>query len=133
MIRCLFLEGYHKTKQNPIFLGGGYRNLYPKGHPRVAGGGQGGVHHLGHLARHGTCDNSPKDGGAAPWQILDVTLLRRFPLTPNEFRPEASTIGSSLKLSFHSYKERPKQTPYATWTSFLVRAAPGLRGGLELE
>ena len=38
-----------------------------------------------------------------------------------------------MKLSFHPYKERPKRTPYATWASFLVRAAPGLRDGLELE
>ena len=38
-----------------------------------------------------------------------------------------------MKLSFHPYKERPKRTPYATWASFLVRAAPRLRDGLELE
>ena len=38
-----------------------------------------------------------------------------------------------MKLSFHPYKERPKRTPYATWASFLVRATPGLRDGLELE
>ena len=38
-----------------------------------------------------------------------------------------------MKLSFHPYKERPKRTLYATWASFLVRAAPGLRDGLELE
>ena len=38
-----------------------------------------------------------------------------------------------MKLSFHPYKELPKQTPYATWASFLVRAAPGLRDRLELE
>ena len=38
-----------------------------------------------------------------------------------------------MKLSFHPYKERPKRTQYATWTSFLVHAAPGLRDGLELE
>ena len=88
---------------------------------------------MGHLARHGTWDNSPKDGGAAPWQILDVTLFRLFPLTPNEFWPETASIGSFLKLSFHPYKELPKRTPYETRASFLVRAAPGLRGGLELE
>jgi len=29
-------------------------SLYPKGRPWVAGGSQAGVHHLGHLARHGT-------------------------------------------------------------------------------
>ena len=38
-----------------------------------------------------------------------------------------------MELSFHPYKERPKGTPYATWASFLVRAASRLRDGLELE
>jgi hypothetical protein len=38
-----------------------------------------------------------------------------------------------MKFSFYSYKERPKRTPYATGASFLVRAAPELRAGLELE
>ena len=38
-----------------------------------------------------------------------------------------------MKLSFYPYKERPKWTPYATWASFLVRAAPGLRDRLKLE
>ena len=93
----------------------------------------GSIHHLGHLARHNTSDNSPKDGGAAPWQILDVTFFQKLPLNPNEFGPKTSVIGSSSKLSFYPYKEHPKRTPYATWASFLVRAAPGLRGGLELE
>jgi hypothetical protein len=88
---------------------------------------------LGHLARHGTWDHNPKDGGAAPWLILDVTLFRQFLLTPNEFGSETNAIGSYLKLSFHPYKECPKQTLYAIWASFFVRAAPGLRGGLELE
>jgi len=55
------------------------------------------------------------------------------PSTPKEFGPETGAIGSSLKLSFHPYKERPKRTPYATCASFLVRAAPVLRGELELE
>ena len=43
------------------------------------------------------------------------------------------SIGSSIKFLFHQYKERPKRTLYESWTSFLVRAAPGLQGGLELE
>ena len=72
-------------------------------------------------------------GDAAPWQILDVHLFRRFLLTPNQFGPEASAIGSSFKLSFHPYKEHPKQTPYVVGASFLVRAAIGFRIGLELE
>ena len=38
-----------------------------------------------------------------------------------------------MKFPFYLYKERPKRTSYTTWASFLVRAAPGLRGGLELE
>ena len=89
---------------------------------------------MGHLAQHDTLDNSPKkDSGAAPWQILDVTLFQQFSLTSNEFEPETDVIGSSFKLSFHPYNERPKRTLYATWASFLVWAAPGLRGELELE
>jgi hypothetical protein len=38
-----------------------------------------------------------------------------------------------MKFFFHPYKECPKWTPYATWASLVVRAAPGLQGGLELE
>ena len=38
-----------------------------------------------------------------------------------------------MKLYFHPYKEHPKQTPYAAWASILVRSAPRLRDGLELE
>ena len=38
-----------------------------------------------------------------------------------------------MKLSFYPYKERPKRTPYVTWASFLVCAAPGLRDGFKLE
>jgi hypothetical protein len=30
-------------------------------------------------------------------------------LTPNEFGPETSAIGSYMKFSFHPYKERPKR------------------------
>ena len=50
-----------------------------------------------------------------------------------EFYGATGAIGSSMKLSFHPYKERPKQTLYATWASFLVHAAPRLRDGLKLE
>ena len=70
---------------------------------------------------------------ATPWQILDVHLFQRFPLTPNEFGPETGAIGRSFKLSFHPYKEHPKRTQYVAGASFLVRAAPGFRTGLELE
>jgi hypothetical protein len=72
-------------------------------------------------------------GDAAVWQILDINFFRRFLLTLNEFGPETSAIGSYMKFSFHPYKERPKWTLYATGASFLVRAAPELRAGLELE
>jgi hypothetical protein len=73
-------------------------------------------------------------GDASACQILDVNFFRPFMLTPNEFGPENSAIGSFVKLFlFHLYKERPKRTPYATGASFLVRAAPELRAGLELE
>ena len=91
MMQCLFLEGNHKTKQNP-YSRRRVLSLYHKGCPRVAGGGQGGVHHLSHLDRQGTWDNSPKDGGAAPWQILDVTFFQQLPLNPNEFGPKTSVI-----------------------------------------
>jgi len=44
----------------------------------------------------------------------------------------ARSIGK-LILAFYAYVERPKQSPYAIWASFLVCTAPGLQGGLELE
>jgi hypothetical protein len=44
-----------------------------------------------------------------------------------------STIASSIKFPFHPYEERPKWSSFVTYASFLVRAAPGLRGGLEHE
>jgi hypothetical protein len=39
-------------------------------------------------------------GDAAPWQIPDVNLFQRFPLTQDEFWHETSAIGSSMKLCF---------------------------------
>jgi hypothetical protein len=72
-------------------------------------------------------------GDAEPWQILDVQLFRRYLNNNKEFLGGTSAIGSSLKLSFHPYKERHNRTPYATWASIVLQAAPGLRGGLELE
>jgi hypothetical protein len=50
-----------------------------------------------------------------------------------EFLCGTGAIGSSMKFFFHPYKEHLKQTPYATWVLFLVRAAPRLQGGLEIE
>jgi hypothetical protein len=72
-------------------------------------------------------------GDAAPWQIPDVNLFRRFPLTQDEFWHETSVIGSSMKLCFQPYIERPKPTRYATWASVLLRNAPRFRTRLELE
>jgi hypothetical protein len=72
-------------------------------------------------------------GDAAHWEILDVNLFRRSPLTQDEFWHETSAIGSSVKLCFQPYIKRPKPTPYATWVSVLLRTAPGLRTALELE
>ena len=60
-------------------------------------------------------------------------MFRRFLSTPNEFGPQTNAIGSSMKLSFHPYKEHPKRTPCAAWASILVRAAPRLRDGLNLS
>jgi hypothetical protein len=72
-------------------------------------------------------DPSGQNSGVALEQILDVNLCRRFPSTPDEFGPETSSIGKSLKLSFYPYKEHPNPTPYATWASVLVWAVPGVR------
>jgi hypothetical protein len=65
-------------------------------------------------------------GDAAPWQILDVNLFRRFPLTQDEFWHETGAIGSSMKFCFQPYIEHPKPSPYATWASVFLRTAPGL-------
>ena len=51
--------------------------------------------------------NDPKDGGTAPWQILDVYLS---PLTQIEFWCGAGANGSSIKFSFHPSKERQNTT-----------------------
>jgi hypothetical protein len=72
-------------------------------------------------------------GDAAPWQILDVNLFQRFPLTQDEIWHETSAIGRSMKLCFQPYIARPKPTPYVTWASILLCTAPGLRTGLEFE
>jgi len=37
--------------------------------------------------------NGPKDGDAAPWQILDVNLFWRFLLILKEFWRETTSIG----------------------------------------
>ena len=59
-------------------------------------------------------------------------LISMIPVDSDKFWCGANANRSSIKFPFHSYKEHPKQTPYM-WTSLFVRAAPGLRGGLELE
>ena len=60
------------------------------------------------------------------------SLYLTIPVDSNEFGPQTSAVGCSLKLSFHPYKEHPKRTPYVAWASILVRAAPALRDGLQL-
>ena len=35
--------------------------------------------------KHDTRSNGPKDGVAAPWQILNADLFRRFPLIQKGF------------------------------------------------
>jgi hypothetical protein len=60
-------------------------------------------------------------------------LFRQFPLTRDELWHKTAAIGSFMKFCFQPYIERPKLTPYATWASVLLRTAPGLRTGLELE
>ena len=54
-------------------------------------------------------------------------------MTLDEFGPGTSTIGSVLELSFQPYKVRPNPSPYATVAPVLVKTAPGLRNGLEVE
>jgi hypothetical protein len=71
-------------------------------------------------------------GDAAPWQILDVNLFRRFPLTQDEFWHDTSAIGSTMKLSFQPYIECPT-SPYATWASVLLHTAPGLQTRPKLK
>ena len=74
-----------------------------------------------------------KNGGAAPGQILDLYLFRRFPLTLVEFGCETRSIGKVMKLSFRAYEERPNPSPYATWATVLVQTVPDLRDRLELD
>jgi hypothetical protein len=50
----------------------------------------------------------------AHWQILDVNLFRRFPLTQDEFWHETGAIEHSMKLCFQTYIERTNPTSYAT-------------------
>jgi hypothetical protein len=70
--------------------------------------------------------------------ILDVHFFRRFPSTQILFLHETGAIGSSIKLSFQPYKERPKRTPYesvasvATLPSRAVRIQRPKRVGLDL-
>jgi hypothetical protein len=48
-----------------------------------------------------------KKGGAAPRQILDVQLFRRFLLIPDEFRHSTSSIGKVVSLPFQGVQKRP--------------------------
>jgi hypothetical protein len=69
-----------------------------------------------------------KNGDAAPGQILDADLFRRFPLTQKEFGPQTNAIGFLMKLSFQPYVNRRKRSPDASWASVLLLAGPGGRG-----
>jgi hypothetical protein len=95
------------------------------GRPRVGGDQGWGAPNLGLRPNQSV--------SAALWQILDVNLFRRFPLTRDEFWHKTGDIRRFMKFFFQPYIERPKLTPYATWASVLLRTAPGLRTGLELE
>jgi hypothetical protein len=83
--------------------------------------------------QYDTRTNSPKDGDAAPRQILDVQLIQWFPLTQASFGHGSSAIGSFMKIYFQPYMERQNRTPYVAWASNLRQTAPGLRGGLEVK
>src|SRR5581483_10067175 len=93
------------------------------------GGGQGG----GRITLECTRPLGPKTSVAAPWQILDVILFRRFPSTPSEFWHETTWVGKLISLSFQRYIERPKRSPYVAWASVLMRPTPAVRTRLEVE
>jgi hypothetical protein len=57
------------------------------------------------LAPTGYKAQRPKNSVTAPGLILDVNLFEWFPSTSNGFVPEASAIGSVMKLYFQTYKE----------------------------
>ena len=74
--------------------------------------------------KHDTRSIGPKDSVAAPWQILDADLFRRFPLGPVEFGHETKTIGWLMKLDFHAYVGHRKWSLDASWASILQQASP---------
>jgi hypothetical protein len=61
-----------------------------------------------------------KNGGAAQRQILDVQLIRRFPLISVEFRHGTSSIGTDIFLTFQIVQEQPNWMSYVTWESLLL-------------
>jgi hypothetical protein len=77
--------------------------------------------------------HGPRYGDAAPVQILDVIVFRRFPLTQDSFGREIGAIGSVMKFVIHPYKERPNPSSYASWASVLLRTASGIRDGVEID
>ena len=83
--------------------------------------------------KHDTRSNGPKDGVAAPWQIQDADLFRRFPLILNVFWCETTWIGFLIKLSFQPYVDHQKRSSYACWVTSLRQTGPVGRGRLELE
>jgi hypothetical protein len=73
-------------------------------------------------------DGQAKIDGA--WQILMSTCFWRFPLAPKECLHETNPIMKFI-LSFHLYKEHPKQSLYVIWTTILVCTVPEIRIGLS--
>ena len=51
---------------------------------------------------------------AAPEQILDAVLFRRFRMTPVEFGDETGGIGKVFLLALHPYKDHQNPSQYAT-------------------
>ena len=82
--------------------------------------------------KHDTRSNGPKDGVAAPWQILDADLFRRFPLILKGFRCETTCIGFLIKLAFQPYMDHRKWGPDASWVTSLRQTGPRGRGRLKI-
>ena len=82
--------------------------------------------------KHNTRSNGPKEGVAAPWQIMDANLFRRFPLISKRFWCETTWIDFLIKLSFHPYVDRRKQSPDASWVTSLRQTQTWVALGLHL-
>jgi hypothetical protein len=63
------------------------------------------------------------------WQDNTMTysmhlIVSMFPWTKKAFGRETRSIGKVIILSFHPYKEHPKQSPYVISTMIFVRTIP---------